>query len=255
MTAIEPTPSGSPTGPPSYLDTVVKRVGDNTLGPFRTWIYGESGVGKTTLCATAPSPLILDLDASVDSLHKNTKFHGVPYIDVESTKMLGNILRALKMGEMPEVETVILDNVGELQQVSLGNRMQAEKAKDSSRDQYLPEWTDYRANTNLMRSIFIQFCTLDRNIIITSVSEKEKEEGSGRLYWAPALTPKLRETINSLTSVVGYLSMPSYEGEIDTIERHLQVHPTKTVMAKCRWELPRVLINPTFDDLLKGRTS
>ena len=50
-----------------------------TVEHINCLVYGEAGIGKTTLCATAPSPLIISAEAGLLSLKK----HDIPVYEIK----------------------------------------------------------------------------------------------------------------------------------------------------------------------------
>lgn len=88
-------------------------------------VYGKAGTGKTTLCGTAPSPLIISAEAGLLSLRKKK----IPVIIVKSAADVWEALTwcqtdAIKSG----IKTICLDSISEIAENVLTN----EKAK--SRD-------------------------------------------------------------------------------------------------------------------------
>ena len=72
-------------------------------------VYGCSGVGKTTLCATAPKPLILAAENGLLSI----KEHALPYVSINSLVELSQVLDEL-VGIDDEYETICLDSISEV---------------------------------------------------------------------------------------------------------------------------------------------
>jgi hypothetical protein len=93
-----------------------------TLHGIKVLVHGRAGVGKTTLCATAPSPLILSAEAGLLSLaHVD-----IPAIIIRSFIELNEAYRFIAESEhAKDFQTICLDSITEIAEQCLT----AEKAK------------------------------------------------------------------------------------------------------------------------------
>lgn len=75
-------------------------------------VYGAAGVGKTTLCGTAPNPLIISAEAGLLSLRSKS----IKVAIIENDADLQQVLNACKSGEVKGwgVETICLDSISEI---------------------------------------------------------------------------------------------------------------------------------------------
>lgn len=81
-------------------------------------IYGVSGVGKTTLCATAPQPIILSAEAGLLSLRK----FQIPVIEIRTVDDLTEAHRwCQQAAEARQFSTVCIDSITEIGEVVLAN--------------------------------------------------------------------------------------------------------------------------------------
>jgi phage nucleotide-binding protein len=81
-------------------------------------IYGTSGVGKTTLCATAPQPIILSAEAGLLSLRK----FQIPVIEIRTVDDLTEAHRwCQQAAEARQFSTVCIDSITEIGEVVLAN--------------------------------------------------------------------------------------------------------------------------------------
>ena len=81
-------------------------------------IYGVSGVGKTTLCATAPQPIILSAEAGLLSLRK----FQIPVIEIRTVDDLTEAHRwCQQAAEARQFATVCIDSITEIGEVVLAN--------------------------------------------------------------------------------------------------------------------------------------
>jgi hypothetical protein len=99
-------------------------VAGSTHG-IKALVYGAAGSGKTTLCGTAPSPLIISAEAGLLSL-RNKK---IPVLEVKTIQDVWDALtwcrnEAAKNG----IKTICLDSVSEIVETVLAN--EKKKTKD-----------------------------------------------------------------------------------------------------------------------------
>ena len=88
-------------------------------------VYGESGIGKTTLLATAPSPLILSIEGGLLTLADKD----VPVIEIGSFKEIDEIHTWLQESkEADKYKTICTDSLSEEAELILAEEMQ--KTKD-----------------------------------------------------------------------------------------------------------------------------
>ena len=81
-------------------------------------VYGLSGAGKTTLCATAPAPLILSAEAGLLALRK----HNIPVIEIKTVDDLTEAHRWCQQAkEAEQFQTICIDSITEIGEVVLAN--------------------------------------------------------------------------------------------------------------------------------------
>lgn len=81
-------------------------------------VYGPAGVGKTSLCATAPSPIILSAEAGLLSLRHTS----IPVIEISTVDDLTEAYQWLEQSaDAKGFETVCIDSISEIAEVVLAN--------------------------------------------------------------------------------------------------------------------------------------
>ena len=73
-------------------------------------IYGQPGVGKTTLACSAPHAVLLDFDGGVTRINGA---HMVPTLQVKSWDEVTAALQVLDT-EVPDCQTVVVDTAGKM---------------------------------------------------------------------------------------------------------------------------------------------
>lgn len=71
-------------------------------------IYGQPGMGKTTLALSAPHPLLLDFDGGV---HRVNAAHRVDTVQITKWEEVDEVLSS---GEIAEYETIVIDTAGKM---------------------------------------------------------------------------------------------------------------------------------------------
>lgn len=88
-------------------------------------VHGRAGAGKTTLCATAPNPLIISAEAGLLSL----RGHQIPTIVISSFAEFEEAYEFVKNSEHAKpFETICLDSISEIGEICLKN--EKSKSKD-----------------------------------------------------------------------------------------------------------------------------
>lgn len=95
------------------------------LNGIKVLVYGRAGVGKTTLCATAPAPVIISAESGLLSL----RHLDIPVIEVSSIQDVHDAYRwVCSAKEASAIQTICLDSLSEIAEVVLAN--EKKKSKD-----------------------------------------------------------------------------------------------------------------------------
>ncbi len=79
-------------------------------------IYGKAGIGKTTLCKTAPNPIIINAEGGLMSLQDVD----IPVININTKEDLGEAYEFLTESEEgKKFETICLDSITDIAEVTL----------------------------------------------------------------------------------------------------------------------------------------
>ena len=77
---------------------------------IKALIYGDPGVGKTSLALSAPTPLLLDFDGGVQRV--NGAFQ-CPTLQVENWQQVNEALQEIESGSVP-CQTIVIDTAGKM---------------------------------------------------------------------------------------------------------------------------------------------
>lgn len=134
-------------------------------------MYGEAGVGKTTLLGTAPNPIIISAESGLLALADKD----IDVIEVSSIDQLGEAY--LFVVDSPYT-TVCLDSLSEIAEVLLA--------------EYMPEEKDPRRAYGRMATKMItltrKFRDLpEKHVIMTAKQVKDKDEDTGIITFQPMM--------------------------------------------------------------------
>jgi phage nucleotide-binding protein len=235
----------------TLLDLLMAKIGsvETHTKYLKILVYGMPGTRKTVFTATAPAPLIVDIEKGAHSIRNHPELSkNVKVLEFKSIKQAEVLLDYLGQTPVPEQladrKTLVIDSFSELSKRDLDEILGDAASKDASRNKYLPTGPDYNISTEHMRQFASKLRDLPMHVIVTCHVKEEKDESTGRLLVRPNLTPKLAGTLAGMFDVVGYM-------QLDNDTAKLQVHPTNTVTAKTRvGGLPAIIENPTFSSIL-----
>jgi phage nucleotide-binding protein len=214
-------------------------------------IYGDSGIGKTTLAGSADvvtemSPtLVVDVEGGTESLR-----HAYPNVDVVRVKTwneMQQVYDELHAGRH-KYQTVILDSLTEIQKFSMMQIMfDLIEKKGDEVDPDVPGMREWGKNIEQIRRFVRGFRDLPMNAIFTSLSKEDKNPRTGKSKTMPSLSGKVAAEVPAFLDVVLYY----YIKRVDDVEKRLLLSsPTETIIAKDRTaRLPVVMEDPTMSKL------
>jgi phage nucleotide-binding protein len=137
--------------------------------------YGKAGMGKTTLCATAPTPIILSAEAGLLSL----RGHEIPVIEIKTIEDLQEAYQwATESAEAAHFETVCLDSLSEIAEVVLLNAKRVTKDPRQA----------YGALIEKMGNTVRAFRDLSgKHVYMSAKQESVKDETAGTTLYGPSM--------------------------------------------------------------------
>lgn len=226
------------------LDAIMDRIKPAHVNTptLKVLIYGEPGVGKTTFAATAPSPLLIDVERGSRAVLNVS--NPVDVLEFRSIEQVETAIEYMKQGHeaFAKYETVILDSITEMQARLIDQQL---RALGAGAPVYKADWGVYGENTQRLRMLVSAFRDIEKNLICTAHAKMDKDDQTGLNFVRPALTPGLAKTVAGIFDVVGYLRINA-KGE-----RVLRLQPSKTVLAKSRLALPEEINQPTWASINK----
>lgn len=208
------------------------------------FVYGHSGVGKTGLAATAPAPLIIDLEKGAPVTVRAVGNTEARVVDVSSMKEIREVYGFLKSGEH-DFRSVVIDPLWELQRLMMEEVMDKYPAKRAFNR--VATMQDWQLVTEDFRKMFDAFRSLPMHTIMIAHAQNRQNEED---VVEPLLQGKsmLSYAIRSM-DLLGYMRTEYREKEDKTV-RALVVEATETIAAKNRGGvLPPVVYNPNLTDI------
>jgi len=212
-------------------------------------IYGNPGVGKTTLLGTAQDHpettpmLLIDVEAGVTTLRKRKD------IDVITARSIQDIVDIhKKLHDKPGYyRTVCIDSLTELQQLDMRDIMREVVNKRPDLDPDVPSQREWGKSSQHIRRIVRGFRDLKCNTIMTALVS-EQRDNENVLMFQPSVPGKLRQELPGFMDVVGYMFTNT---EDQQLVRKIQFVGTRRITAKDRTDaLGDLVISPTVPKLM-----
>jgi len=219
-------------------------------------IYGDSGVGKTTLAGSADAVpgmrpvLVVDVEGGTESLRD-------PYPDVETVRVkswqeMQNLYDVLYVGDHP-YKTVVLDSLTEIQKFNMNNIMNDLLMKHPDRELDVPSMREWGINLEQMRRMVRGFRDLEMHTIMTALEKDDRDDLTGKRRVLPMLSGQLAKQVAAFMDVVGYYYVKQIgQGDGAEFRRLLLTQATDKYTAKDRsGKLPAVVEAPDMPALFK----
>jgi len=184
-------------------------------------VYGLAGMGKTTLCATCPYPLIISAESGMLSLAR----YNLPYIEVTSVQQLRDIYNWCRNSNEPRqnFQTICIDSASEIAERVLG---EARKKNKDGR-------AAYGDLIDQMTAVIKEFRDLEGyHIYMSFKQERLKDESTGAFVNQPMMPgAKLGQAVPYLPDELFKMDI---EGFGPQSYRVLRTQPDLVNMAKDR---------------------
>lgn len=208
-----------------------------TPQPLRAVIYGDPGVGKTTLALTMPRPFVIDTDGGLEG----DAVTGKEDISVQSPATYRDLeaIYSYLLDHESDYDTIVFDSLDGLVRLLLNEVVDQgkSKSKGSFLLEVVPEQAEYLANQKQVERIINDFRRLGKNIVLTSAVRVK--EGEKRCI---DVAPGLKTIVHRWSSLLGELSVVRMDPVTKTKSpdgvptRVLFIDPSSTVReCKARW--------------------
>jgi len=170
-------------------------------------IYGDPGVGKTTLCSTAQESahgkdvLFLAAEPGTRSIADRDDVKLISLLTYDDLKEIHEFLTE---GEH-SFRTIVIDSLTEVQRLAL------ESALQTAKDPAMPSINDYGRANELLIKAFRNYRNLAQDqgwtVIFTALARDVKDESTGGISCWPALSPKAAEMVCGSVDAIGHMAL------------------------------------------------
>ena len=193
-------------------------------------IYGQAGMGKSTLALSAPKPLLLDFDGGAKRINMN-HLENVDSVQVEKWDDMKELLSDVQ--SLAPYQSIVVDTVGKMMDYII-------TFKCGTRQPYIKDWgginQEFQWFTRALSS-------LNKNIVFVAHRDTRKE-GDDTVF-VPSLREKSYNSIVTELDLLGYLEMKTENGKQ---KRTITFDPTSRNDGKNTCSLPSVMDIPVILD-------
>ena len=151
----------------------IKRTSDVVMDGITILVYGQSGVGKTSLIRTIPGRvLILSAEAGLLSLRDTD----IEYVGIHSMADLNEAYSYI-LSHLEDYNCIVLDSLSEIGEVILASE---KKATRDGRQAYL-------AMQDQLMELIRAFRDLSVNVYMTAKLDRAKDDISGMMLYSASL--------------------------------------------------------------------
>ena len=155
----------------------LKRTGNLAASGVKCLVYGQAGVGKTSLIPTLPRPVVLSAEGGLLSIAGAD----VPFIEISSMADLMEAYNWLTSSQEAQYfQSVALDSISEIAEVVLAEELKRNKDGRAA----------YGELNSAMTGVIRAFRDLpNKHVYFTAKCEKAQDE-NGRMLYSPAMPGK-----------------------------------------------------------------
>lgn len=195
---------------------------------IKAMLYGQAGMGKTTLALSMPKPLLLDFDGGVSRV--NTQ-----HLDGVGVAQITSWAEALELfnTDLSDYRTVVIDTAGKMMDYIITH-------KCGNRQPSIRDWGGINAEfNNFTRGL----ANLGMNVIY--VAHRDQTKDGDETVYIPMMRSKNFTAIVTELDLLGYVEMRQLNGKV---ERTITFNPTDRSEGKNACNLPGLMQIPTIVD-------
>ena len=194
-----------------------------TVSTIKMLIYGQPGMGKSTLALSAPQPVLFDFDGGVNRVNKAFQ---CPTLQVQSWEQALDALEELKSGEV-QYQTIVVDTAGKMLDF-MSDYIMLNDSKMKMRDGSLA-LKGYGARKVMFIDFLKRVSMMGKNIVFVA-HEREDKDGDIRIVRPDMGGSSLGDLLKEL-DLVGYM-------QANGTERAIYWSPQEKFYAKNTCNLP-----------------
>lgn len=218
--------------------SLVKRRNEvNVPRNVKVMIYGQAGMGKTTLALSAPRPVLFDFDNGVNRLNINhTESIGI--VQFNNWSEVHDILTT-QAGELAEFNTIVVDTIGKMMDAIISHRCNGGQ----------PRLNDWSFINNEFKWFTNEVVKLGKHVVF--VAHRDTRVDSDSTVFIPALREKSYNSIVTDLDLLGYVEMKNENGRQT---RSITFDPTSRNDGKNTCQLPGMMYIPNILDVNGNKT-
>ena len=202
--------------------SLIKKSNELTIpSTVKMMIYGQAGMGKTTLALSAPHPLLLDFDGGVKRVNM-AHLDGVDIVQVTSWQDVQQVLQE----NLSSYQTIVVDTIGKMMDFII-------TYKCGTRQPQIRDWGGINAEFSWMTRTL---SSLNKNVVFVAHRDTRKEGDD--TVCIPALREKSYNSIVTELDLLGYLEMKNENG---VQRRTITFDPTSRNDGKNTCNLPGIM--------------
>ena len=195
-------------------------------------VYGQAGMGKTTLALSSPKPLLLDFDNGVKRVNNAHLDDSVGIVQINNWQDVIQLLTN-EQADIAVFETIVVDTIGKMMDFIISYRCNGRN----------PRVQDWGTINNDFKWFVNTLSGLGKHIIFVAHRDSRKE-GDDTVF-IPALREKNYNSIVTELDLLGYVEMKNENG---MQKRTITFDPTSRNDGKNTCQLPGVMIIPNILD-------
>ncbi len=194
-------------------------------------VYGQAGMGKTTLALSSPKPLLLDFDNGVKRVN-NAHLEKVSVVQISTWNDILSLFQDEK-DDVAKFDTIVVDTIGKMMDYIIAYRCNGGN----------PRIQDWGLINNDFKWFVGMISTLGKNVVFVAHRDTRKE--GDETVFVPALREKSYNSIVTELDLLGYVEMKNDRG---VQKRSITFDPTSKNDGKNTCQLPGVMIIPNILD-------
>jgi len=187
----------------SLLEIPIKKASDLKDRKLRILIYGDAGVGKTTLLATLPRPLlVIDFEAGAGIRLMNEE--DIYIAEVGSREDLKKLLPSIQKYPI-RFRSIAFDGFSIFVQRMLSDIIEERKRKGKLKGEN-PTYYEWGVLSKYAKEIVLGLLKPGAHVVFTALSRTKIDQETGEvLEIRPDLPKGIRRTLRAIIDIEGYL--------------------------------------------------
>lgn len=213
---------------------------EGLVGNWFINLYGDPGVGKSSLCAYAPPPVHW-----IDTGQETMIFHYDKHLprpaaiyDCHSNTDVAGVIHDVTIGKIRNVGTLVFDNATDFLHAQLDDTATKLKTGRDRGGVLVPTQEDYLISTALLRSWWLKFeKNFVCNVVVICHRLEDVNPKTNRVTIRPDLNPKAANQFSGKVSAQLFMTLQVNQLQKEEI-RTIRSRPTNIIQAKNRLGLP-----------------